>query len=518
MKQKLASIALSIAIVFCLLSPVNAHSGRTDGSGGHRDNKNASGLGSYHYHHGYSAHLHPNGICPYAPKDSISVTNIPSSMYIGDSITLKWEVKSSTGSYGVSWVSSDTSVVTVSASGELKALSEGKVSITAKLHNGERTYRFSVKPVLAKTISFGDIPNMLEVEDELSLSAVISPENTTDKAITWKSSNADIASVDPKGNITGVSEGKATITATAKGGAKESVVIEIFEIHPESIAINLLSNELPLNSSAVVSATLLPNNVTRDEIIWESSDEEVVSVVDGKMHAQGIGQAIVTAKCQTVSATAEVTVFEVLPESVSLLNRTGDKIEQLEIPLFTETSVETCIYPENVSNPEITCMISDTSIAILQGGRICGKSAGNTELVLKCQAITKRIPISVYEIKPERIEVDWGEALETKGNKVVIGASLVPMVSIIPKNVTYGDYVIESSDHDIVSIDGNTLTANKTGKATVTFMSGDIRNSVMLKVYDPQHEAFVKVMLVMSGLTLLAGVIWYLCRRKKLEK
>lgn len=41
-----------------------AHSGRTDSQGGHKDNKNKSGLGSYHYHHGYSAHLHPDGVCP----------------------------------------------------------------------------------------------------------------------------------------------------------------------------------------------------------------------------------------------------------------------------------------------------------------------------------------------------------------------------------------------------------------------------------------------------------------------
>ncbi len=44
-----------------------AHSGRTDSQGGHRDNKNKSGLGSYHYHcGGYEAHLHPGGVCPYS--------------------------------------------------------------------------------------------------------------------------------------------------------------------------------------------------------------------------------------------------------------------------------------------------------------------------------------------------------------------------------------------------------------------------------------------------------------------
>lgn len=57
-----------IIIVVLLLSFTSvafAHSGGTDSDGGHRDKNNTSGLGSYHYHHGYSAHLHENGICPY---------------------------------------------------------------------------------------------------------------------------------------------------------------------------------------------------------------------------------------------------------------------------------------------------------------------------------------------------------------------------------------------------------------------------------------------------------------------
>ena len=56
------------AIVLLILSQITAfaHSGRTDRHGGHRDNKNKSGLGYYHYHcGGHSAHLHPKGICPY---------------------------------------------------------------------------------------------------------------------------------------------------------------------------------------------------------------------------------------------------------------------------------------------------------------------------------------------------------------------------------------------------------------------------------------------------------------------
>ena len=60
-----------------------AHGGRTDSHGGHKDNKNASGLGSYHYHcGGHPAHLHTGGVCPYAAASSgstQSTTSAPAS-------------------------------------------------------------------------------------------------------------------------------------------------------------------------------------------------------------------------------------------------------------------------------------------------------------------------------------------------------------------------------------------------------------------------------------------------------
>lgn len=67
-------IPIILVINLILLFPLAAlsHSGRTDASGGHKDKNNVSGLGSYHYHHGYSAHLHPNGNCPYENSNNPS--------------------------------------------------------------------------------------------------------------------------------------------------------------------------------------------------------------------------------------------------------------------------------------------------------------------------------------------------------------------------------------------------------------------------------------------------------------
>lgn len=63
--KRMVTFLCALSLVFSMSVGVSAHSGRTDSSGGHRDNKNVSGLGYYHYHHGYGPHLHENGKCPY---------------------------------------------------------------------------------------------------------------------------------------------------------------------------------------------------------------------------------------------------------------------------------------------------------------------------------------------------------------------------------------------------------------------------------------------------------------------
>lgn len=78
--KRLTSIILSIVFAFSSIFISFAHSGRTDSNGGHKDNKNKSGLGSYHYHcGGYPPHLHTNGICPYKQKTSNNNTTSSSS-------------------------------------------------------------------------------------------------------------------------------------------------------------------------------------------------------------------------------------------------------------------------------------------------------------------------------------------------------------------------------------------------------------------------------------------------------
>ncbi|WFD12429.1 hypothetical protein [Tepidibacter hydrothermalis] len=93
-KRRILSIILSLFMMTTSLSL--AHSRRTGNNGGDHDYRNKSGLGSYHYHHGYSTHLHPNGQCQYekltpafapkkaTPKKAPAVNPNIRSVYIPD--------------------------------------------------------------------------------------------------------------------------------------------------------------------------------------------------------------------------------------------------------------------------------------------------------------------------------------------------------------------------------------------------------------------------------------------------
>ena len=82
----------------------------------------------------------------------------------------------------------------------------------------------TVVPVSSVSISGGDFE--LKVGASKQLSATVSPSNATDRAVSWKSSNASVATVDASGTVKAVKAGTATITATA-GGESASVRVTV---------------------------------------------------------------------------------------------------------------------------------------------------------------------------------------------------------------------------------------------------------------------------------------------------
>ena len=117
------------------------------------------------------------------------------------------------------WTSSNPEVATVS-NGIVKGVSEGETTITATTRDGNYSAQCEVKVYMnhVSGITLDSDTTNIGVGATKPITANIAPENATEKDIEWKSSNTSVATVDSNGNVTGISIGSATITATTKDG------------------------------------------------------------------------------------------------------------------------------------------------------------------------------------------------------------------------------------------------------------------------------------------------------------
>lgn len=132
----------------------------------------------------------------------------------------------------LSWSSSDESIVSVE-DGTVTAVAEGTADITVSGgDNVSATCKVTVSPeeeveIEAESITLSTVSADMLIGESLTLTATVLPENTTDKTVTWTSSESSIAGVDDNGTVTAVSAGTAVITATTVNGRTAECTVTV---------------------------------------------------------------------------------------------------------------------------------------------------------------------------------------------------------------------------------------------------------------------------------------------------
>ena len=164
-----------------------------------------------------------------SPPDTVSVTGVTLdkdslTLTEGNTAQLTATVKPDNATNkNVTWTSSDETVATVT-DGLVTALKEGTATITVTTEDGSKTATCAVTvtaatvPVTGVTLSqtqaslyYNRTPNTL------TLTATVAPDNATNRAVTWASSNPSVAKVE-NGVVTALACGTAVITATTQDG------------------------------------------------------------------------------------------------------------------------------------------------------------------------------------------------------------------------------------------------------------------------------------------------------------
>lgn len=156
-------------------------------------------------------------------KTSLSIT-------AGKTETLKASVSPTDSTdKAVKWSSSNTKIATVDSKGKITGKAKGTATITATVKSAKSAkVKVSVKsPIAAKSMKLNKSSFTLYKGKTYTLTPTVSPSNTTNKTVKWKSSNTKVAKVDSKGKVTAVGAGTAKVTASTTNGKTIAAAITV---------------------------------------------------------------------------------------------------------------------------------------------------------------------------------------------------------------------------------------------------------------------------------------------------
>ncbi|ANW95070.1 hypothetical protein AXE80_01610 [Wenyingzhuangia fucanilytica] len=285
------------------------------------------------------------------------------------------------------------------------------VTCTAKGNYAEYTtvmiqvFDFSKEPkrsdkiasVAVTSLAIDEASLDLMVDENKALNAHVVPENATNTAVTWSSSNEGVATVDEFGIVTGVSEGTVTITATSVDGSfTDSATVNVSAFSATAVS-SISINEGDTMSIEYYKTTPLqvninPINATEQNVSWSSSDTSIVEVDSntGKVVGKVIyGTATITATLTdpnnggmvhsastliTVDPPADfvsVTGVSITPDEKTL-TAIGEKVQLTEVVL-----------PSNATIKTHTWSSSDTNVAtVTENGLVTAVANGTAQITV----------------------------------------------------------------------------------------------------------------------------------------
>jgi uncharacterized protein YjdB len=298
----------------------------------------------------------------------------------------------------VTWTSSNSNIASVDSNGIVIGNAAGQVKITAATVDGNYTAVCtvtvnSVNSVVRVTgIALNKTNVTLKTGNVIILEPQISPSNATNKQVTWKSSNSDVAYVDNlQGIVVAKQPGAARITATTVDGGRIAncyvTVTNAIDSYVPVTSIELNTNVILMNKgeNESLTAETLPANATNKSVTWSTDDSSVVTVDSyGKISALKEGIAVVTAKAADGSLKDRCFIIVRADEEADSkifsmrLNKTFIRVKEGKFEKLTPI-----INPGYMKKTNLDWKSSNEAIAtVSDDGRVRGIREGEVEITV----------------------------------------------------------------------------------------------------------------------------------------
>ncbi len=380
-------------------------------------------------------------------------------LYKGDSFVLKLEAPNEY-SGRIEWKSANEKVVTVDASGVVKAVGVGDASVycyiwTEKGTKRRARCRFNVVDAV-NDIKLKSSTDYVMIGENLTISAEVTPK-LSKSTLTWTCSDESLASIAEKSDlsmtITGVKEGTVVITALNKDNG--IVASKVIKVVSKLAGLTLSEHEVTLPQTQkfyqlyAVCTPALPEN---QKLTWKSSNTKVVDIdknTEGKILLKSPGTAVITVVSE--NGLTDQCTFTVTQGIKDI------KLDSTEITIYVgeKQRITYTITPDNASNLKLKWNVLDTKVcAVDSSGYVTGKNAGTTVVTVESTdgtGIFKMITVHVLQ-SAKSIKLDIVSITMNVGESYLLEVALNPVTS-----------------SDVLTFEStNTKVANvsKTGKIT----------------------------------------------------
>ncbi len=200
----------------------------------------------------------------------------------------------------------------------LEGLSLGTSTIVAVLEDKMVECVVSVVPIEVEKLFLDKSELDLNVNDTYTFKVSVEPSNATSPVVEWSSSDEQVAVIN-RGTVTGLAEGSTVITASI-GDIKAQCTVNVHEVKGESLNLDVHSKEITEGETFIVTATVLPENVTVRSMRWSVIEGEGVigyEVIDAKeddnvtaAKVTGLkeGSAVLSVECAGMKAKCDIVV------------------------------------------------------------------------------------------------------------------------------------------------------------------------------------------------------------------
>ncbi|MFD7525775.1 Ig-like domain-containing protein [Paenibacillus chitinolyticus] len=363
------------------------------------------------------------------------------------------------------WNIDNGSVATV-VNGLVTGQSSGTAIVSAKYNNQIVSVPVSIEIAKRVDPDKSQISMLLKDSEAITLIATY-PDGTSEDVsdiAEWESDNPNVADV-LKGKVTGYGPGKATIKASY-GTKSAAIKVDVdnaikLDLGKETVLLKKNGTE-QLNLKATYADGSSDDITARAD--WSSSDENIVSVVKGKLFANATGEVTVTAKygTKTVSVVVDVDVPKRLEaEKDPLFLQTG---KEEQIVLWATYADDT---KEDVAD-EAKWTVDNEAVVSVTDGKVTARKAGEANVTATYGGKTVTVKVSV----------DIPNTIKASTKTVNFQVGSYEKVTL---NAIYSDGKVEdvtdkadwtSSAADIAEVRKGVITGVGTGAATVTAKYG----------------------------------------------